>query len=175
MNPSGLLSASFRIYYRLEIAVYEANKFQHYDVNNWYTILKIGWRWKRQNPIATVPTVVPGRIRISTPERVEFSVRDYALTPFGRDPGGGTLQSLNEPFGFYLFSLQPLLKASFQRGFGQTKIPAFAGHLSFAERGGFEPPVQLPIRQFSKLVVSATHPSLLFISTLYLLNKARQK
>ena len=29
-----------------------------------------------------------------------------------------------------------------------------------AERGGFEPPVQLPVRQFSKLLVSATHPSL---------------
>ena len=29
----------------------------------------------------------------------------------------------------------------------------------FAVRGGFEPPVQLPVRQFSKLVVSATHPS----------------
>ena len=28
-----------------------------------------------------------------------------------------------------------------------------------AEAGGFEPPVQLPVRQFSKLVVSATHPS----------------
>ena len=27
-----------------------------------------------------------------------------------------------------------------------------------AEAGGFEPPVQLPVRQFSKLVVSATHP-----------------
>ena len=31
-----------------------------------------------------------------------------------------------------------------------------------AERGGFEPPVQSPVRQFSKLLVSATHPSLLF-------------
>ncbi len=29
-----------------------------------------------------------------------------------------------------------------------------------AEKGGFEPPVQLPVRQFSKLLVSATHPSL---------------
>jgi hypothetical protein len=29
-----------------------------------------------------------------------------------------------------------------------------------AERPGFEPGVQLPVRQFSKLVVSATHPSL---------------
>ena len=32
---------------------------------------------------------------------------------------------------------------------------------NLAERGGFEPPVQLPVRQFSKLLVSATHPSLL--------------
>ena len=29
----------------------------------------------------------------------------------------------------------------------------------FAEAGGFEPPVRLPVRQFSKLVVSATHPN----------------
>ncbi len=32
---------------------------------------------------------------------------------------------------------------------------------SFAEEGGFEPPVQLPVRQFSKLLVSATHPPFL--------------
>ena len=30
-----------------------------------------------------------------------------------------------------------------------------------AEAGGFEPPVQLPVRQFSKLLVSATHPHFL--------------
>ena len=30
---------------------------------------------------------------------------------------------------------------------------------SLAVGGGFEPPVRLPVRQFSKLVVSATHPS----------------
>ena len=30
-----------------------------------------------------------------------------------------------------------------------------------AEAGGFEPPVRLPARQFSKLVVSATHPNFL--------------
>ncbi|MEY4927700.1 MAG: hypothetical protein RI894_2136 [Bacteroidota bacterium] len=29
-----------------------------------------------------------------------------------------------------------------------------------AEEAGFEPAVQFPVRQFSKLVVSATHPSL---------------
>ena len=28
-----------------------------------------------------------------------------------------------------------------------------------AEAGGFEPPVRLPVRQFSKLLVSATHPN----------------
>ena len=30
-----------------------------------------------------------------------------------------------------------------------------------AEGGGFEPPVPIRVRQFSKLVVSATHPSFL--------------
>ena len=30
---------------------------------------------------------------------------------------------------------------------------------SVAEGGGFEPPVREPVRQFSKLLVSATHPS----------------
>ena len=32
---------------------------------------------------------------------------------------------------------------------------------NLAEAGGFEPPVRLPVRQFSKLVVSATHPNFL--------------
>ena len=35
---------------------------------------------------------------------------------------------------------------------------------SLAEGGGFEPPVRKPVRQFSKLVVSATHPSFLFFA-----------
>ena len=33
--------------------------------------------------------------------------------------------------------------------------------LKEAEAGGFEPPVRLPVRQFSKLLVSATHPNFL--------------
>lgn len=37
----------------------------------------------------------------------------------------------------------------------------YAMDFAFAEGGGFEPPVPLPVRQFSKLLVSATHPSLL--------------
>ena len=32
-------------------------------------------------------------------------------------------------------------------------------HEKTAEAGGFEPPVRLPVRQFSKLLVSATHPN----------------
>ena len=31
--------------------------------------------------------------------------------------------------------------------------------LIVAEAGGFEPPERLPVRQFSKLLVSATHPN----------------
>ena len=31
----------------------------------------------------------------------------------------------------------------------------------FAESGGFEPPERYPVRQFSKLLVSATHPTFL--------------
>lgn len=34
-------------------------------------------------------------------------------------------------------------------------------YLSLAEAEGFEPSVQLPVRKFSKLVVSATHPHFL--------------
>jgi hypothetical protein len=33
-------------------------------------------------------------------------------------------------------------------------------HTRSAERGGFEPPVPFRVRQFSKLLVSATHPPL---------------
>ena len=41
-----------------------------------------------------------------------------------------------------------------------SKLCRFLSFLK-AEAGGFEPPVQLPVRQFSKLVVSATHPHFL--------------
>ena len=34
-----------------------------------------------------------------------------------------------------------------------------------AEEGGFEPPVPSRVRQFSKLLVSATHPSFLILLT----------
>gem|GEM_PF-2258450 len=44
---------------------------------------------------------------------------------------------------------------------GFHPLTTFFLALHSAERAGFEPAVQLPVRQFSKLVVSATHPSLL--------------
>ncbi len=40
----------------------------------------------------------------------------------------------------------------------QGSHPFFLHYI--AERAGFEPAVRLPVRQFSKLVVLATHPSL---------------
>jgi hypothetical protein len=45
--------------------------------------------------------------------------------------------------------------------FNEQRIPSVEDILCFqsAEEGGFEPPVPLRVRQFSKLVVSATHPS----------------
>ena len=41
----------------------------------------------------------------------------------------------------------------------QQKDSTFVRCCLGAEAGGFEPPVRLPVRQFSKLVVSATHPN----------------
>ncbi len=40
-----------------------------------------------------------------------------------------------------------------------------------AEEGGFEPPVPLQVRQFSKLLVSATHPSFLINAIISLILK----
>jgi hypothetical protein len=46
------------------------------------------------------------------------------------------------PSGFIYFPFSPFVKASSQQGFGKTNNPAVGGIiLSFAERGGFEPPV----------------------------------
>ena len=44
-----------------------------------------------------------------------------------------------------------------------------------AEGGGFEPPVPLRVRQFSKLVVSATHPSFLCGTTVVVFAKCDAK
>ena len=41
----------------------------------------------------------------------------------------------------------------------QKKLRQLTEFYQKAEAGGFEPPVRLPVRQFSKLLVSATHPN----------------
>ena len=42
---------------------------------------------------------------------------------------------------------------------GHKKLRQLTEFYQKAEAGGFEPPVRLPVRQFSKLLVSATHPN----------------
>lgn len=43
----------------------------------------------------------------------------------------------------------------------KKSIAYYAMDFAFAEGGGFEPPVRVSVRQFSKLLVSATHPTFL--------------
>ena len=49
----------------------------------------------------------------------------------------------------------------FQQRKKADNLLSYLPSLHLAEAGGFEPPVRLPVRQFSKLVVSATHPNFL--------------
>jgi hypothetical protein len=55
------------------------------------------------------------------------------------------------------FGIQKVLKRAWHllntKKAGRLRDPLF-----YAVRGGFEPPEPLPVRQFSKLLVSATHP-----------------
>ena len=53
-----------------------------------------------------------------------------------------------------LRAMKQSLTASFRHFFGKK----------MAERAGFEPAVEFPLRQFSKLLLSATQPSLRFVS-----------
>lgn len=62
------------------------------------------------------------------------------------------------PLGFIFIGLTALELARLVR---PIKIKPDASHrafILFAVKGGFEPPEQFPVRQFSKLLVSATHP-----------------
>ncbi len=62
----------------------------------------------------------------------------------------------------FLYTVHPLCKQACNGLSGYKKSPQALLESFFpvvAVRGGFEPPVRLPVRQFSKLVVSATHPS----------------
>ena len=81
---------------------------------------------------------------------------DYDLPPFGRDPQGVACKDKANPLrGVFVFSM-PLSKQALNVHAKNKNPPdRIVGRVCFvfAERGGFEPPVQLPIRQFSKLLV----------------------
>ena len=57
------------------------------------------------------------------------------------------------------FCFHAFAQAELGSAYKQKNPASWVFHL-VAEGGGFEPPEQFPVRQFSKLVVSATHPSL---------------
>ena len=61
------------------------------------------------------------------------------------------------PFGVTHFAQKGITKKRFAC---LSKLKR-TNRFSFAEKGGFEPPVPLRVRQFSKLLVSATHPPFL--------------
>ena len=74
-------------------------------------------------------------------------------------PLRGGFRSRNPPLlRTGVFSFLELTEVNFARS-GNEKPAAFAaGFVFLAVRAGFEPAVHLRVRQFSKLVVSASHP-----------------
>ena len=67
------------------------------------------------------------------------------------------IESWGKPLFFHIQNFpQASLEIFEYEKSGQLMLTTF---YCFAESGGFEPPVRLPVRQFSKLLVSATHPS----------------
>lgn len=80
-----------------------------------------------------------------------------------RVPFGGWLQnkkpaSAGAPSGFFATSR---VQASSTRSFTKKPAANAAGFLILAERGGFEPPVRLPVHALSKRAPSATRTPLL--------------
>ena len=86
------------------------------------------------------------------------------------------IEGVNKFSGVNTLATECCLEVAFlllsEESWKYKKIPQYVDIVGFiqalqlfvflrAEAGGFEPPVQLPVRQFSKLVVSATHPHFL--------------
>ena len=67
--------------------------------------------------------------------------RDYLLSSFVGDPVRENRQSLNDPPGLFCFTYNPFRKQAFFGLSVKQKTPLTAGHLSSAEKEGFEPPV----------------------------------
>ena len=70
--------------------------------------------------------------------------------------------TLHPELGIFFFYF-PFSKGLQRNGFKLIIPFLFAFFLFFAERAGFEPAVPLPVRQFSKLFLSATQAPLLIL------------
>ena len=81
--------------------------------------------------------------------------RDRRRVTFGEPLGGfpATPKTPNSLHSLGFCFKSGLNKTNFVRPSLKTKILRQTAEEVIAERGGFEPPVQLPIRQFSKLLV----------------------
>ena len=78
------------------------------------------------------------------------------ITPFGSDPLRGWLKqnkSPRVPLAFIFIGLNALEQARLVRPIKTKPDASHRAFVLFAVRGGFEPPEQFPVRQFSKLVV----------------------
>jgi hypothetical protein len=76
------------------------------------------------------------------------------MIPWGGPGKANTKNAVSQHFYFYFALWLTFCKQSSAKE--QNKKPSAEMRMvsvGFAERGGFEPPVQLPIRQFSKLLV----------------------
>ena len=88
-----------------------------------------------------------------------------SLFPAGRALANKEGLSLQHPALTGICSRWSHIPLRLRRGFANKKVKGPSEQAQgpftflFAVRAGFEPAVRLPVRQFSKLVVSATHPS----------------
>ena len=88
-----------------------------------------------------------------------------SLFPAGRALANKEGLSLQHPALTGICSRWSHIPLRLRRGYANKKVKGPSEQaqgpftFSFAVRAGFEPAVRLPVRQFSKLVVSATHPS----------------
>ena len=88
-----------------------------------------------------------------------------SLFPAGRALANDEGLSLQHPALTGICSRWSHIPLRLRRGYANKKVKGPSEQARgpfiflFAVRAGFEPAVRLPVRQFSKLVVSATHPS----------------
>ena len=82
----------------------------------------------------------------------------WGLPRFARRSLGGGLKRKNANCLWQALKMQNPHLSKLMRVFFFSLCPSDFGFFPFAVRGGFEPPEPFRVRQFSKLLVSATHP-----------------